>query len=122
MDRIICHWSEGNYRANEVDLEAYHILIEGDGRVVFGHHSIEHNVSTADDDYAKHTLKCNTRSIGVACCCMVGCDQSPFRPGSQPLKQLQWDTMVRVLAELCEAYRIPVTPRTVLGHGEVQSI
>ena len=120
MKRIICHWSEGNYKANSTDLEHYHLLIEGDGTVRGGDHGIRDNVSTADGGYAAHTFNCNTGSIGVACCCMVGCQESPFRPGPQPLKKAQWDVMVQVVAELCLFYKIPVTPTTVLGHGEVQ--
>jgi peptidoglycan hydrolase-like protein with peptidoglycan-binding domain len=52
---------------------------------------------------------------------MVGCQESPFKPGSQPMKKSQWDVMVQVAAELCQFYGIPVTPTTVLGHGEVQA-
>ena len=121
MKRIICHWSEGNYKANSTDIEHYHILIEGDGTVRGGDHTIDDNSNTGDNDYAAHTLNANTESIGVACCCMVGCQESPFKPGSQPMKKSQWDTMVQVVAELCQFYGIPVTPKTVLGHGEVQA-
>lgn len=120
MRRVICHWSEGNYKANSTDREHYHILIEGDGTVRGGDHAIADNVSAADGDYAAHTRGANTGAIGVACCCMVGCNESPFRPGRQALKKSQWDVMVQVLAELCQFYSIPVTPTTVLGHGEVQ--
>ena len=33
----------------------------------------------------------------------------------------QFHTLARVVAELCRFYQIQVTPRTVLGHGEVQA-
>ena len=121
MKRVICHWSEGNYKANSTDIEHYHILIEGDGTVRGGDHTIDDNENTADNDYAAHTLNANTQAIGVACCCMVGCQETPFKPGSQPMKKSQWNTMVQVVAELCQFYGIPVTPTTVLGHGEVQA-
>jgi N-acetyl-anhydromuramyl-L-alanine amidase AmpD len=120
MKRVICHWSEGHYAANSTDLEHYHILIQGDGSVIGGDHSISDNVSTADDNYAAHTRGCNTGSIGVALCAMVGCKEQPFQAGGEPVKKSQWDTMVQVVAELCKFYQIPVTPTTVLGHGEVQ--
>lgn len=120
MKRVICHWSEGNYKANETDLAHYHILIEGDGGVRGGDHSIKDNVSTANGKYAAHTLNKNAGSIGVSCCCMVGCAERPFAPGRQPMKQSQWEVMVQAVAELCQFYDIPVTPETVLGHGEVQ--
>jgi len=120
MKRVICHWSEGNYKANSTDLEHYHILIEGDGTVRGGDHSILDNVSAADGNYAAHTLGTNTGAIGVACCCMVGCNENPFGPGRQPMKKAQWEVMVQAVAELCQFYAIPVTSTTVLGHGEVQ--
>ncbi|MEP6956958.1 MAG: N-acetylmuramoyl-L-alanine amidase, partial [Chthoniobacterales bacterium] len=94
--------------------------IEGSGTVRGGDHAIADNVSAADGDYAAHTRGANTGAIGVACCCMVGCNESPFRPGRQPLKKSQWEVMVQVVAELCQFYSIPVTSTTVLGHGEVQ--
>lgn len=100
MDRVICHWSEGHYRANSTDLEHYHILIEGDGTVRFGDHTIDDNSDTGDGDYAAHTLGATTRAIGVACCCMVGCDERPFRPGPEPMKLDQWNTMCEAVAEL----------------------
>jgi hypothetical protein len=33
----------------------------------------------------------------------------------------QWDKMIQVVAELARHYRIPITPKTVLTHAEVQS-
>lgn len=121
MKRVICHWTAGGYEATEFDREHYHILIEGDGKLVRGVHSILDNVSTADGRYAAHTRGCNTGSIGVAVCCMAGAQRSPFKPGEFPMLEVQWDAMVRVVAELCRFYDISVTAKTVLGHGEVQA-
>ena len=120
MRRIIIHWTAGGHRANDVDRAAYHILVEESGNLVRGTHSILDNVSTADGDYAAHTLGCNTRSIGVSMCCMAGCQQAPFKPGRFPMSERQWTTMLHVVAQLCRRYGIDVTPTTVLGHGEVQ--
>lgn len=120
MKRVICHWTAGGYRATSLDRAHYHILIEGDGSLVRGTHSIADNVSTADGVYASHTRGYNTGSIGVAVCCMLGAQASPFHPGSYPMTPKQWETMAQVVAELCQFYAIPVTPRTVLGHGEVE--
>lgn len=36
------------------------------------------------------------------------------------MTQKQWETMAKVVAELCSFYNIPITPQTVLGHGEVE--
>ena len=121
MKRIIVHWTAGGHRASQLDKAHYHILIEKDGKLVRGTHSIADNVSAADGVYAAHTKGCNTGSIGVAMCCMAGAKERPFSPGQFPLLEEQWTTMAKVVAELCQAYRIPVTPQTVLGHGEVQT-
>lgn len=119
MKRIICHWTVGRHTANDIDKEHYHLLIEGDGSVIAGRHSIADNVSTKDRDYAAHTLGCNTGSIGIALCGMMGTRESPFVPGSFSITEKQWDILIEVMAELCQFYKIPVTPQTVLGHGEV---
>lgn len=121
MKRVICHWTAGAHRASQLDKLHYHILIEKDGKLVRGTHSIEDNVSTGDGVYAAHTLGTNTGSIGVAVCAMAGAIESPFTPGATPMLEIQWRTMAQVVAELCRFYQIPVTPRTVLGHGEVQA-
>ncbi len=121
MERIICHWTVGRYRANDVDKAAYHILIEGDGNLVRGTYSIKANSSLRSGvGYAAHTKSCNTRSIGISCCSMFQSKESPFDGGPEPMKEEQWLVMAEVAAELCAAYGIPVTPATVLGHGEVQ--
>jgi N-acetyl-anhydromuramyl-L-alanine amidase AmpD len=57
----------------------------------------------------------------VSLCGMTGSQEKPFRPGPYPLTRAQWDKTVAVVAELCERYKIPVTPKTVLSHAEVQT-
>ena len=120
MRRIVCHWTAGGYEPSENDLDHYHILIDGNGKLHRGTHPIAANESAGDGDYAAHTRGCNTRAIGVAVCCMAGARETPFAAGSAPMTQLQWDEMTDVVAQLCAAYGIAVTPTTVLGHGEVQ--
>lgn len=122
MRRVILHWTAGQHKASSIDLAHYHILIEDDGKLVRGTHSIKDNVSTGDNVYAAHTSKFNTGSIGVSVCCMQGAVENPFDAGSFPMTQLQWETMAQVVAELCQFYEIPVTLQTVLGHGEVQAV
>jgi len=126
MKRIILHWTEGWREPNAVDLEHYHFLIAENrlsvARVARGDHSVADNVSTADDDYAAHTRGLNTGSIGVALCGMVGCEERPRKPGKNPYSQAQYNLMVKAVAQLCEFYKIPVTPQTVLAHGEVQAV
>jgi len=120
MKRVVCHWTAGAHNPSENDLSHYHILIDGAGKLHRGEHSIADNESTGDGVYAAHTKGLNQGSVGVTVCCMAGATESPFNSGSFPMKQVQWDTMVEVVAELCKEYEIPVSPTTVLGHGEVQ--
>lgn len=120
MSRIIAHWSAGAYRASELDKWHYHIIVEGSGNVVRGDHTISDNVSTADDDYAAHTRGCNTGSIGVSLACMAGAIESPFHVGKFPMTETQWHRAMDVIAHLAEFYKIPVTPKTILSHAEVQ--
>lgn len=121
MRRVVIHWTVGHYSASDHDRQFYHFLVEGDGKVVRGIHSVSDNENTSDGDYAAHTRGLNTGSIGVAACCMVGAQERPFRPGPKPLKQIQWRVMAEVVAELCDRYEIAVSDQTVLGHGEVEA-
>jgi hypothetical protein len=120
MKRVICHWTAGGHKASSLDKEHYHVLVEADGKLVRGRRSIADNVSTTDGVYAAHTKGCNTGSIGIAVCAMSAAVERPFHPGPQPMLEAQWRRLAEVAAELCRAYSIPVTPKTVLGHGEVQ--
>lgn len=119
MKRVIVHWTAAGHRASANDRTHYHLLIEGDGTVVLGTHSIDCN-ETTKEPRASHTRNCNTGSIGVAVCCMAQAREQPFDPGPSPMTRVQWDTMAQVVAELCQRYQIRVSGRTVLAHGEVQ--
>jgi hypothetical protein len=121
MSRIIVHWTAGAHLANATDLKHYHILVEGDGKVVRGHPSIQLNEAPAKAGYAAHTANLNSGSIGVSMCGMVGAVEKPFNAGRAPLTKVQWDRMARVVAELAARYQIPVAPTTVLSHAEVQA-
>lgn len=121
MQRIVVHWTAGSHKATEFDRHHYHILIEGDGTVIRGIPTIDLNQSPVRGGYAAHTLNCNSGSIGVSLCCMAGAKESPFNAGIAPMTRTQWDKLPHVLATLCERYNIPVTPKTVLSHAEVQT-
>ena len=121
MDLIIAHWTGGGYKAGSLDRQHYHILIESNGDLVRGFHEISDNVNTGDKDYAAHTLNCNTRAIGISVCCMAGAHPSPLKVGKFPMTQTQWLKMAEVAADLAAFYGIEVSPKTVLGHGEVES-
>jgi len=122
MQRVIVHWTAGGHKASANDKSHYHVLIEGDGAVIRGTPSIKANErSPLPKGYAAHTLACNTGSIGVSMCCMLGAVESPFKAGPAAMTEAQWDEMIEVVADLCIRYGIPVTPKTVLSHAEVQT-
>lgn len=122
MSRVIVHWTAGSHRASGLDRSHYHLLIDADGLLARGTPSIALNdAGGTKSGYAAHTLNCNTGSIGVALCCMAGAIESPFNAGSAPMTRLQWETLPRVVAELCRRYDIAVSSRTVLSHAEVQA-
>jgi hypothetical protein len=121
MARVILHWTAGAYNASALDREHYHVLIEGDGSIVYGIHAIDANAKPAREPRASHTRNCNTGSIGVAVCCMKDAKERPFSAGPFPMTVEQWTVAAEVVAELCARYAIAVTPKTVLAHGEVQA-
>lgn len=120
MKRIVMHWTAGAHKASAVDLEHYHLVIEGDGRVVYGKKPISANKAPLGGNYAAHTRGLNTDSIGIAVCAMAGAEQVPFRAGRYPITSAQVETLVREVARLAEGYGIPVTRQTILSHAEVQ--
>lgn len=120
MKRIIVHWTAGTYNVSELDRSHYHFVIDGSGKVVDGKWRPEANEVIRGRNYAAHTRGCNTGSIGVSLACMAGAVEHPFKPGKYPLKELQWDKLVTLVAFLARTYKIPVTPQTILSHAEVE--
>ena len=120
MKRIVIHWTAGAHLSTATDREHYHVLIEGDGKVVHGRRAPEANRSTSDGDYAAHTRALNTGSIGVAVCAMRQARERPFYSGPDPITAAQVKVLARVVSDLCDTYGIPITRQTVLTHAEVQ--
>lgn len=125
MSRVHLHWTGGAYAANATDRKSYHILIEGppNVRLVRGDKSIKANEAGSGMTPASHTLNANTGAIGVSICSMGGTDvrESPFVAGKYPITREQWDMAIDALANLARRYAIPVTPKTILTHAEVQA-
>lgn len=120
MARIVYHWSAGTHTISALDKEHYHFIVAGDGSVQKGDNDIADNVSTSDDRYAAHTRGCNTGCIGVSLACMAGAIEKPFNAGKFPMTRKQWDIGVQIGAELAKFYKIPVLPKFILSHAEVQ--
>jgi N-acetyl-anhydromuramyl-L-alanine amidase AmpD len=120
VKRIICHWTAGAHKANSTDIQHYHFVVEGDGKIVIGKYQVWANARPLKRGYAVHTRGCNTDSIGVSMACMGGAKERPLAYGHWPMKRKQWDAFCRLVATLAAQYRIPVTPQTILSHAEVQ--
>jgi N-acetyl-anhydromuramyl-L-alanine amidase AmpD len=122
MARVVLHWTAGTHKASALDKAHYHVLIEGDGTVVMGEHPIDANARPVRTVRANHTRNLNTGSIGVSVCCMSNAIERPFSAGQFPMTITQWQIAAEVVADLCEHYKIPVTPRSVIAHGEVEHV
>lgn len=120
MLRIVFHWTAGTNKASADDRKHYHLLIEGDGKIVRGVPSIDLNDAPLKSGYAAHTLNLNSDSIGISLCGMAGATESPFSAGKYPITAAQWDALADAIAQLCRRYAIPVSRKTVLSHAEVQ--
>jgi N-acetyl-anhydromuramyl-L-alanine amidase AmpD len=120
MKRIIVHWTAGTNKAGTTDLLHYHYLVQGDGTVVPGIYPVSANERLRGSAYAQHTRGTNEGSIGVSMCGMYGATEQPFKAGKYPITKKQWDRMILLVADLARKYKIPVTPKTILTHAEVQ--
>lgn len=120
MQRIVAHWTAGGYRPSSEDSAHYHLMIDGEGQIHRGKFSIADNLSTKGGEYAAHTLGANTGAIGIAVCAMDGAWRFPPRNGPCPIRQGQWNNLLLAIADLCEFYRLPITPTRLLMHCEVQ--
>lgn len=117
INRVILHWTAGNYKANATDRLHYHFLIDDMGNVLKGRFNPEDNIDCKDGLYAEHTGGGNTGSIGISLCGMLGFKNNKD-VGKFPLTKLQCEMAFRIIAEICEKYNIPVTPQTVMTHRE----
>lgn len=120
LTRIILHWTAGGGRPSSLDRAHYHFLVDRDGGEHAGDMPPEANAKPLSRGYAAHTLHCNTGSIGVALCGMMGAVERPFSAGPVPLTEVQVEAACDLVRRLCGKYRIEVQRRTVLTHAEVQ--
>lgn len=120
LRRIILHWTAGAGKPSDLDREHYHFLVDRAGVVSDGRFAPEANIKPVSGAYAAHTLNCNTGSIGIGLCGMVGAVERPFSAGAAPLTDMQIDAACALARSLCRKYGIAVTRETVLSHAEVQ--
>lgn len=120
LKRIILHWTAGAGRPSALDRSHYHFLVDREGGVHNGDYAPEANIRPLRGAYAAHTLNCNTGSVGIGLCGMVGAVEKPFSAGSAPLTVLQVEAACALARSLCRKYGISVSRETVLTHAEVQ--
>lgn len=124
MNRIIMHHSAGPGRVTDMDRQHYHRIVDAQGVVHSGNHPIADNApgrSLQTGKYAAHTRGLNTGSIGVAIAAMAGARWNDPRGSTFSFPtQVQMDEFIKEVARLAFRYNIPVTPKTILSHAEVQ--
>lgn len=113
VHRVIVHWSAGARNPSLLDRSHYHFLIDGEGDAVKG--------ARAPGLYLPHTRAMNTGSVGLSICAMAGASEGR-RPYKYPVTHLQWERAAQAAAEICHAYGLTVSPRTVLTHSEVTTV
>lgn len=121
MKRIIMHWTAGADGVNDLEKDSYHFIVSRDGGVTQGKDKVEDNIPPlVQGQYAAHTWKLNSYSIGVSLDAMAGATERPFSWGDYPLTDKQVDALCLLVAALSTKHSVPVTPETVLTHAEVQ--
>lgn len=117
LKRIIIHWTAGAYNVTTEELGHYHYIVDKDGKTHKGLLKPEDNINTADGTYAAHTGGGNTGSIGVSMDAMRGFSNKS-NIGDCPITLKQFEATMKLVAELCRKYHIPITADTVLTHYE----
>lgn len=117
--KITIHWTAGTNKVSDLDKHHYHFIVDGDGIVHKGNHSIGDN-STSSGKYAAHVLGFNTKNIGIALAGMAGASESPFKTGRYPIKEIQLEVAAKLAADLSKEYGIPVEKNRIFTHAEVQ--
>lgn len=115
--KIILHWTAGTNKPNATDKQHYHFLIDGNGNVTKGTHTVYDNVNCTDGNYAQHTGGGNTGAIGVALCGMAGFKNAKS-VGKYPLTAKQCERAFKLIAELSKQYGIPIDKNHVMTHYE----
>lgn len=120
---LVLHWTGGGHRANSVDLGAYHLVVEGDGRVKLGRWSIAANMRRVSGSaYAMHTGGFNSYRVGISAAGMMGYE-GPDDVGPYPLTQVQVERMAEVAGALCALWGLnPLDPAHLCTHREVWTL
>lgn len=123
MNRITGHHAASGYTPSKEALKAYHRVINGDGEVIAGNHSISDNAPgrpLTPGTYAAHTWKLNSGNIGVAILAMRNAQWANPSGGTNPVLLRQVDAYCKEVATLAIDYNITSDRRFILTHAEVQ--
>jgi hypothetical protein len=114
IDKVYLHWTGGWHEPNAVDKADYHILINGEGDLLF----------MADDltEAREHTFGRNSRAVAIALCCGVlgACDAKTglMANSKAPYTAAQIESMAKAVAVLLPALGLDISIDTVLTHAE----
>ena len=117
MKKIIIHWTAGTYYPTTHEKNCYHFLVDKDGKIYNGYFSPEANLVCKKGKYAMHTGGGNTGAIGVSMCAMAGFTDNAH-VGKYPITPKQFESCMKLCAELSKKYNIKITPETVQTHYE----
>lgn len=117
LSKICLHWSAGASCPCEVDLKAYHFVVDALGKIHQGHFKPEDNINCTDKKYAKHCGGGNTGCIGLSALGMAGFNLKDKKT-KYPLTKIQVEAFCKLAAELCIKYGIIVSENTVFTHHE----
>lgn len=117
MKRIILHWTAGGSVPTSYEKERYHYLVDSLGKIHLGKFKPEANLDCKDGMYAMHTGGGNTGSIGVSMCAMADFKNKNDQ-GHFPITKIQFESTMKLCAELAKKYGINITQDTVMSHYE----
>lgn len=117
LTKICLHWTAGASYPCNVDLKAYHFLVDKDGKVYQGHFKPEDNIICKPNKYAMHCGGGNTGCIGLSALGMAGFNLKDKKT-KYPLTKIQVEALCKLIAELCTKYKIEISEETVFTHWE----
>lgn len=117
MKRIIIHWTAGGPVPTSYEKECYHYLIDSLGKTHLGKFKPEANLVCRTGMYAPHTGGGNTGSVGVSMCAMANF-RNKNNQGHFPITKIQFESTMKLCAELAVKYDIKVSPDSVMTHYE----
>ena len=117
MKRIIIHWTAGGSVPTSYEKECYHFLVDALGKVYLGKFKPEANLDCKKGMYAMHTGGGNKGSIGVSMCGMADF-KNKNQQGKFPITKIQFESAMKLCAQLTKQYNIKITPETLMTHYE----